>query len=295
MASGDRYAGIRFLHGVPCASFGVSPAFAWGDVGHRVICQIAYADLKPEIRARADALVAIDPKYRTFADACTAPDHPHIRSPEHYVDLPRSAKGVEVEHPCPIADRCVISAILNDTRDLALSLDVSDQLRLLKSLGHWVGDIHQPLHVSFDDDRGGNLVAIDGPCKKANLHAVWEKCIIEEKIGLDYVDIAEKLRAEITDEDRARWRTPSVIDVTAVVAWANESSAIAERPDVQYCLQVADACWYAWDQTEYKGGAQRVVVVDDAYLNAQAAIVRARLKMAGVRLAAILNTALTPG
>ena len=40
------------------------------------------------------------------------------------------------------------------------SLDVSDQLRLLKSLGHWVGDVHQPLHVSFDDDRGGNLVAM---------------------------------------------------------------------------------------------------------------------------------------
>ena len=95
--------------------FGSPSAFAWGDVGHRVICQIAYEELKPEIRARVDALVAIDPKFRTFADACTAPDHPHIRSPEHYVDLPRSAKGIEVAHPCPVADRCVISAILNDT------------------------------------------------------------------------------------------------------------------------------------------------------------------------------------
>jgi hypothetical protein len=98
-----------------------SPAFAWGDVGHRVICQIAYEELKPEIKARVDALVAIDPKFRTFADACTAPDHPHIRSPEHYVDLPRSAKGIEVARPCPVADRCVISAILNDTRDCAQS------------------------------------------------------------------------------------------------------------------------------------------------------------------------------
>jgi hypothetical protein len=45
-----------------------------------VICQIAYEELKPEIKARVDALVAIDPKFRTFADACTAPDHPHIRT-----------------------------------------------------------------------------------------------------------------------------------------------------------------------------------------------------------------------
>jgi hypothetical protein len=186
----------------------------------------------------------------------------------------------------------VISAILNDTRDLALSLDVSDQLRLFKSLGHWVGDIHQPLHVSFDDDRGGNLVAIAGPCT-SSLHAVWDNCIIEQKIGRDYADIAARLRAEITDEDRARW-VPSIIDIAAVVSWANESSAIAERPDVQCCVQVADSCWYAADHAEYKGGAQRVVVVDDAYLTAQAARVRERLKMAGVWLAAILNTALMP-
>jgi hypothetical protein len=145
------------------------------------------------------------------------------------------------------------------------------------------------LHVSFDDDRGGNLVAIQGPCR-SNLHATWDTCIIEKKIGLDYTDVAAKLRAQITDKE-----LPPVIDVAAVVAWANESFAIAERPDIQYCVQKEDACWYAPDQLEYKGGAQRVVTVDDAYLTAQAATVRERLKMAGVRLGAILNTALMPG
>ena len=135
-------------------------------------------------------------------------------APEHYVDLPRSANGIEVAHPCPVTDRCVISAILNDTRDLALSLDVSDQLRLLKSLGH----------------------------------AVWDTCIIEKKIGLDYADIAVKLHAEITDEDRARW-IPPIIDVAAVVRWANESLAIAERPDVQYCVQVAERREWLWLMT----------------------------------------------
>jgi hypothetical protein len=60
-------------------------------------------------------------------------------------------------------------------------------------------------------------------------------CLIEKKIGLDYTYTAAKLRAEITDEDRARW-VPQVIDIAAIVAWANESSAIAERPDVQYCV-----------------------------------------------------------
>jgi hypothetical protein len=111
--------------------------------------------------------------------------------------------------------------------------------------------------VSFDDDRGGNLVAIEGPCTKANLHAVWDTCIIEKKIGLDYTYTAAKLRAEITDEDRAR-RVPQVIDVAAVVAWANQSTAIAARRDVQYCVQKDDACWYAPDQPEYRAGLKEL-------------------------------------
>ena len=53
-----------------------SSALAWGDVGHRVVCQIAYEELKPEIKARVDALVAIDPQFHTFSDACTALDSP---------------------------------------------------------------------------------------------------------------------------------------------------------------------------------------------------------------------------
>jgi len=285
---------LIFLAAFLFATFNASSAFAWSDLGHRTICQIAYEELKPEIKARVDALIAIDPKFRTFADGCTWPDvFPRQRPPEHYVDLSRSAKGIEFQHPCPVADRCVISAILNDTRDLALSLDVSDQLRLLKSLGHWVGDVHQPLHVSFDDDRGGNLIAIEGACR-FNLHAVWDACIIEKKIGLDYAVIAAKLRAEITDDDRKHW-IPQTIDTAAIVAWANESSSIAERPDVKYCIQKGDACWYSADQQQYSGGPKRVVALDDAYLAAQASVVCDRLKMAGIRLGAILNIALTPG
>ena len=61
---------------------------------------------------------------------------------------------------------------------------------------------------------------------------------------------------------------------------------------MQYCVQKEDACWYSTDQKEYRGGAQRVVTLDDAYLSAQAAIIRERLKMAGVRLGTILNTRL---
>jgi S1/P1 Nuclease len=62
-------------------------------------------------------------------------------------------------------------------KDLALlsSSTATEQERLesLKYLGHWVGDIHQPLHVSFEDDRGGNSVGISGSLCRWNLHAAW--------------------------------------------------------------------------------------------------------------------------
>jgi hypothetical protein len=78
----------------------------------------------------------------------------------------------------------VVSAILSDARDLAFASVPGERLQLLKTLGHWVGDIHQPFHVSFADDRGGNLVAIAGPCRHG-LHAVWDACIIESQPGAD--------------------------------------------------------------------------------------------------------------
>jgi len=47
---------------------------------------------------------------------------------------------------------------------LRTSTDDQAKLASLKYLGHWVGDIHQPLHVSFADDRGGNFIRESGPC-----------------------------------------------------------------------------------------------------------------------------------
>lgn len=274
---------------VPFASS--NPAAAWSGIGHKVICQIAYEDLNPPIKARVDALIVIDPKFRTFADACTWPDmFPRQRRPEHYVNLPRSAPGLDAAHPCPEADRCVVTAILSDARDLAFASDVMEQLRHLKSLGHWVGDIHQPFHVSFGDDRGGNFVGIAGPCRNS-LHAVWDICIIKSQFGTDYAAIASQLRSEITAEDRAHW-LPGEVDMAAVVSWANESFEIVRKPDVGYCVQKSDGCWYAADQKTYSGGAKRAVRVNDAYLAAQADMVRKRLKMAGVRLGSMLNTVL---
>jgi hypothetical protein len=47
------------------------------------------------------------------------------------------------------------------------------RLIVLKSVGHWIGDIHQLLHVSFEDDRCNNI-RVNGRCA-GNLHATWDE------------------------------------------------------------------------------------------------------------------------
>ena len=72
----------------------------------------------------------------------------------------------------------------------------------LKYVGHWVGDIHQPLHVSFEDDRGGNEVGVSGLCSW-NLHAVWDSCIIEQGLPGDPHALAQQLLGDVTDGARS--------------------------------------------------------------------------------------------
>ncbi len=249
---------------------------------------MAFQELNADARSRVVNLMRLDDEFKLFSKACTWPDHPRIRGSEHYVNLPRSASQFEDE-ACPTANSCVVSAILNDTRDLALFEDDKERLRLLKSLGHWVGDLHQPMHVSFADDKGANKIDVDGPCN-SNLHSVWDTCIIQEEIGRDPREIAIELRAEISDEDRAQWLAGE-LSLETVLGWADESLAITTDPDTGYCVMADGVCRYS-ETEETFSGTEKKVDANSAYLKLHAPIVRERMKMAAVRLAGILNTAL---
>jgi hypothetical protein len=99
--------------------------------------------------------------------------------------------------------------------------------------------------------------------------------------------IVPELQVSITDEQRAEWLASDPVD------WANESFAIARKPEVGYCVMVGDTCQYAADNRDFDDGEpERVVVVDDDYLNRHASIARERIAMAGVRLAGVLRRAL---
>ena len=209
-----------------------SIAFAWGDTGHRVVCQIAYEELRPEARTELDRLIALDSDFDDFADSCLFADSPErIRWQDHFINMPRSTQAV-MTADCPMAQSCAFSAIHSD---FLVLLDPqapdTEKLLALKLLGHWVGDVHQPMHVSFQDDRGANSNRVDPDNENANLHGVWDYTIIARIIGDDYAQIAANLRDDISEEQRAQWRPDSPIE------WVNESFQITISPATNYCVQ----------------------------------------------------------
>src|SRR5262245_34604773 len=203
-----------------------SNAWSWGDVGHKIVCEIASHELTDKARAEVQRLIATDPEqFPSFADACIWPDHPKKRRVEHFINVPRNFTTF-TSNTCPPGDPCLLSAIEGDLAVLTGGGDDEAKLASLKFLGHWVGDIHQPLHVSFSDDLGGNKIKDTGPCKNnlhiLNLHAVWDVCIIEQTLGNNPRDIGAMLQEEITDAERARWQGP----VSEAHTWANESLVV---------------------------------------------------------------------
>jgi hypothetical protein len=250
-------------------------ALAWGDTAHQVICEIALRLAQPATQVEIQRLILSDPAatFPDFSESCVLPDHPRTRNTEHYINLPRNSTGLSSDE-CP-GPPCVLTAILNDLR-IVSSKDEADAKRriALESLGHWVGDVHQPLHVSFADDRGGNDTRVSG-CSK-NLHAVWDSCLVEYAVGLDVPKAVTSLMQTITPDKQAQWASSGPKD------WANETFALAKAPATQYCVMHDKSCDPPTEQP---------LTITSAYLDTNKLVVREQLQKAAVRLAHILDAA----
>ncbi|RXG84473.1 S1/P1 nuclease [Bradyrhizobium vignae] len=247
-------------------------ACAWGDEGHQIVCEIAYRLATVDTRAAIRKLVRNDQEYDTFSESCVYPDHPRKRASEHFVNLPRTAHELPPEG-CPGAIPCALSAIENDSAVVGARGKPADRLIALKFLGHWVGDIHQPLHVSFADDRGGNDISVSGQCSGV-LHATWDTCLVIKAVGTDVSTAASDLIDTLSPAMKEEWVQSDPRD------WANESFAITEDIKTHYCVLQSGACTKPHSTH---------VEIDDAYIAANTVVVRERLLKAGVRLAHLLD------
>ncbi|MBV9929864.1 MAG: S1/P1 nuclease [Alphaproteobacteria bacterium] len=294
---------LVFAAGAAAAAFAplpLAPAQAWGPDGHHTVCAIAYRNLTQTAKAEVDRLIAADGRYPSFAASCTWADEVRTslgRGGEHFVNYPRNL--AKVSGPaCPGGAPCVISAIAADLQTLRGAGPDAKRAEALKWVGHWFGDIHQPLHISFADDRGGNEIKASGACAPVhskNLHSAWDGCIIRERIfpkGGDPLANADataaKLDGAVTLARRKAWVASQPWQ------WAAESYAVTIAPPTHYCVMKGGTCRYSPSQATYGGGAQRTEKLTAAYLDRAAPIVRDRLSRGGVRLADALNRALDP-
>jgi hypothetical protein len=249
-------------------------AAAWGKAGHKIVCMVAFRLAAPATQAEIRRLMRLDAEFTSFEESCSWPDHPRQRGSEHIVYVPRSATRLTSD--CPLADACVVTAINTDLAVLrSKSASDRDKLASLKFLAHWVGDIHQPLHAAFKDDRVGTKVAVVGECT-GTMHAIWDSCLVAKAVGRDAAQAAAEIANALTPASRKEWSS------SGPRQWANESFAIATSARTKYCVRHGRSC-------DPPSGS---VAIDAAYIRDNAPVVRERLARAGARLARLLDSAL---
>jgi hypothetical protein len=256
-----------------------SSSFAWGPDGHRVTAEIAWRSLSPKTKAALSELLP-QGRYDTLAEAAAWADtyarsHPREYrwlEPFHYVDADPRADHVIVGPRC----ECVLAGIEIQTdrlRNRNAPLDAKiDALRLL---AHFVGDVHQPLHVSHPDMRGGTTIDLRFDGESMTLHRLWDSELLDRKLrqrnrgrSPRWRGYAQSLVDTQDSAESARWSASLDPHV-----WADESLALSKQPLF---------------------AVQRGESLDDAYYEKALPVVEQRLEQSGIRLAALLNSIFDP-
>lgn len=237
--------------------------FAFGATGHRITAQIATWELEDDVALEVRRLLggASLVEASTWADEVRREDAWVYTAPWHYVNLDPAAARFE---SCPEVG-CIVDALLDAARILG-DRSRSDEERVfaLRIVAHMMGDLHQPMHVSHADDRGGNRIVLDFLGEEWNLHSIWDSGILSRRQG-SWRRLARKIH-----------ETPRAIDATwseeNLLRWVAESYQLAV--DVVYPSVPPDAR------------------IGRLYVDAYRPLVDAQLHKAGLRMAALLNSVL---
>ena len=261
-------------------------ALAWGGLGHEAICELAFRELDDTARQRVIALIQQDQEFPTFRASCNWPDRPRQRAPSTS-SISRATRPASMA----MSARWLTSAwsARSSTTSPFWHRRARPTRRSWRRSSSWAtGSATSTSPCTPGPGRQGrqSLRTRGSSCESS--HTLWDSCIVEERLGCIRSRSCAELQAGITDEQRAEWLASDA------VAWANELFAIAREPEVGYCVMVGDTCQYAADNREFdEGEPEKVVVIDDAYLDRHASIARERIAMAGIRLAGLLNRALS--
>lgn len=269
--------------------FTTSSGMDWGSNGHRIVAQICEWHLSEQAAAATKdvlgkellAEVANWPDYIKsekawkFADSwhyTTVQPHQSVRDMQNVY-----AKDSKINDATEAISLMI--AILKEEEEAtsylenlmekenAKPLNGSTKATALAFLVHLVGDIHQPLHVGKNNDRGGNNINVLYFKERKTLHGIWDSDIIEHE-RLSYTEFATFINKLDVEEIQAYQKD-------AVSDWADES--IMSREHIYNTL---------FDYTDRETGLPSF---SWQYQHDNIPIVEERLLLAGVRLAGILN------
>ncbi len=236
-------------------------AVAWGPTGHRVVGEVAQRYLDRSAEKGLEKLVGKEGlgMMANWPDFIKSDRSFDYAQPWHYVTIPegQTYEQSEKEPKGDIVE--AIGRMINILKDKHESKE--NKIQALKFLVHFVGDIHQPLHVGKPGDRGGNDVKVKWFGKEVNLHHLWDEELIEFQ-KLSYTEYATAL---------------DIVDKSTIKAWMKDDINVWIKESMDLRSTVYDV----------GNGA-----LSYDYNFKTIAHVNRRLLQGGVRLAAILNKVL---
>jgi len=283
---------------------------AWGALGHMVVGQLGWNMLSTE---NQNLIYKFLGNNATLAEIAPLPDdyrytpQGNWSEPCHFCNLPRNATNFTMAY-CP--QFCVVKSITNYTQILTsevrnpfqCNFDTNFEPCALEFLTHFVGDVHQPLHVSYAYDLGGNDVKVEFFGTQTNLHHVWDTNMIDWWIYKgNWTDLVANLTDVIQNNPnivKEYLKTMNPID------WADESFQYVLN-DVYVYSEGDESDIHARDREQFlsnrkdkkKSNPVGSIHITDAepdlkwwYYNHNMPIVMERLTAAGVRLGHLLNT-----
>lgn len=239
---------------------------SWGVTGHRAVGKIAADHLSAQAKDAVHALIGDT----TLSDISTWPDE--VRSQPayrhtgswHYINLPLGLSHADFEAKVKEMSReNVYSALQQQEQVLGSSTSTrSEKVEALKYIVHFVGDLHQPMHVSREEDKGGNSIQLNYNGNGTNLHSLWDSKLIDRQ-GLTYEQMAAKYD-HATPAQIKQWQSDPVLE------WIWES------------YQASSKLYAEVD-------AMKSRAIDDQYYQEHIGIIEERIEKAGIRLAGVLN------
>jgi nuclease S1 len=249
-----------------------APARAWGRLGHRVIARLADKQLTSQAKA---AIVELLAPGESLADASTWADE-HRRelpksAPWHYVDVPLDEPRYHSLFSGDVAEKGYVVDKIHDFKVVVNdpSQSIEDRRIAFRFLVHFVEDLHMPMHVGDNNDKGGNRTQVRFFDRGTNMHSLWDSGMLEYVCDTEDFWLKD-LAALDTPDARTAAMNGTIED------WATESLLAARK-----AYQVPET------GKRLKSGQK----LSDTYLDANLPVLRRRLHQASVRLAMVVNQA----